>query len=54
MTPPKDDDRYRIGPGDLLEVRVFNRPTLSREAVRVDARGMIRMPLIEEEICRLV
>jgi len=44
------DDRYRIGPGDLLEVRVFNRPTLSREAVRVDARGMIRMPLIEDEI----
>jgi polysaccharide biosynthesis/export protein len=46
----EEDDRYRIGPGDLLEVRVFNRPTLSREAVRVDARGMIRMPLIEDEI----
>lgn len=44
------DERYRIGPGDLLEVRVFNRPQLSRDAVRVDARGIIRMPLIEEEI----
>jgi polysaccharide biosynthesis/export protein len=44
------DERYRIGPGDLLEVRVFNRPQLSRDAVRVDARGLIRMPLIEEEI----
>jgi polysaccharide export outer membrane protein len=31
-------------------VRVFNRPQLSLEATRVDARGMIRMPLIETEI----
>jgi polysaccharide biosynthesis/export protein len=46
----QEDERYRIGPGDLLEVRVFNRPTLSRDAVRVDALGMIRMPLIEEDI----
>jgi len=44
------DERYRIGPGDVIEVRVFNRPQLSREAVRVDGRGMIRMPLIEDEI----
>ncbi len=50
LSPIQEDDRYRIGPGDLLEVRVFNRPTLSRDSVRVDARGMIRMPLIEEEI----
>ena len=51
LTPPaSQDDRYRIGPGDLLEVRVFNRPQLSRDAVRVDASGMIRMPLIDNEI----
>lgn len=43
-------DRYRIGPGDILDIRVFNRPQLSREAIRVDARGMIRVPLIEDEI----
>jgi len=43
-------DRYRIGPGDILDIRVFNRPQLSREAIRVDGRGMIRVPLIEEEI----
>lgn len=43
-------DRYRIGPGDILDIRVFNRPQLSREAVRVDARGMIRVPLIQDEI----
>ena len=50
QTSTPADERYRIGPGDLLEVRVFNRPQLSRDAVRVDARGMIRMPLIEDEI----
>ena len=44
------DDRYRIGVGDVLEVRVFNRPQLSREAVRVEGDGMIRMPLIETQI----
>jgi len=50
-TPPvSEDGRYRIGPGDLLEVKVFNRPQLSLEAVRVDARGMIRMPLLETDI----
>jgi polysaccharide export outer membrane protein len=43
-------DRYRIGPGDILDIRVFNRPQLSREAIRVDGRGMIRMPLIEDDI----
>jgi polysaccharide export outer membrane protein len=43
-------DLYRIGPGDVLEVRVFNRPQLSRDAVRVDNRGMIRMPVIDSDI----
>lgn len=44
------DDRYRIGPGDVLDIRVYNRPQLSREAVRVEGNGMIRMPLIETDI----
>jgi len=44
------DRRYRIGPGDVLDIRVFNRPQLSRDAVRVDNQGMIRMPLIEDDI----
>ena len=44
------DDRYRIGPGDILDIRIFNRPNLSRDAVRVEGNGMIRMPLIETEI----
>ena len=44
------DDRYRIGPADVLNIRIYNRPQLSREAVRVEGNGMIRMPLIETEI----
>ncbi|HYE64989.1 MAG TPA: polysaccharide biosynthesis/export family protein [Pyrinomonadaceae bacterium] len=44
------DDRYRIGPGDVLEIRVVKSPELSRDAVRVDQRGMIRIPMIADEI----
>lgn len=47
---PDADDRYRIGPGDVLDIRILNRPQLSREAVRVEGNGMIRMPLIDTEI----
>jgi polysaccharide export outer membrane protein len=43
------DERYRIGPGDVLDIRVFNRPQLSREA-RVDSNGVIQMPLLEGDI----
>jgi polysaccharide biosynthesis/export protein len=43
-------DRYRIGPGDVLDIRILNKPNLSRDAVRVEGNGMIRMPLIETEI----
>ncbi|HEV7747329.1 MAG TPA: polysaccharide biosynthesis/export family protein [Pyrinomonadaceae bacterium] len=45
-----DEDRYRIGPGDVLDIRILNRPNLSREAVRVEGNGVIRMPLIDDEI----
>ena len=44
------DERYRIGPGDVLDIRIFNRPNLSRDAVRVEGSGMIRMPLVNGEI----
>ena len=44
------DERYRIGPGDVLDIRILNRPNLSRDAVRVEGNGMIRMPLIDTEI----
>jgi len=45
-----EDNRYRIGPGDVLDIRILNRPNLSRDAVRVEGSGMIRMPLIDTEI----
>lgn len=46
----RSSEHYRIGPGDVLDVRVFNKPQFSRDGVRVDGRGMIRMPFIEGEI----
>jgi polysaccharide biosynthesis/export protein len=49
VTAPTEE-RYRIGVGDVLEIRVYNRPQLSREAVRVEGNGMIRMPLIDGDI----
>lgn len=55
-TPPQvalmtaNEDRYRIGPGDVLDIRILNRPNLSRDAVRVEGNGVIRMPLIDSEI----
>jgi polysaccharide biosynthesis/export protein len=45
-----DDNRYRIGPGDVLEIRVLKAPELSLEAIRVDQRGMIRLPMVEGEV----
>jgi len=44
------DTRYRIGAGDVLEVRVLRAPELSRDAVRVDQRGMIRMPMWSSDV----
>jgi polysaccharide biosynthesis/export protein len=48
--PTVADSRYRIGPGDVLEVRVARAPELSREAVRVDQGGNIRMPMLDVDI----
>ena len=45
-----DDDRYRLGAGDIIDVRVYNRPNLTRENVRIEGNGMFRMPLIDTEI----
>jgi polysaccharide biosynthesis/export protein len=47
---PAPDTRYRIGPGDVLEVRVSRAPELSRDGVRVDQRGMIRMPMWDDDV----
>lgn len=45
-----DDTRYRIGPGDVLAIIIRKAPELSMEAVRVDQRGMIRIPMIDEAV----
>ena len=49
-TQPESDGLYRIGPGDVLDIRIYTRPQLSRDAVRVEGSGMIRMPLLDTEI----
>ena len=49
-SPVTEDTRYRIGAGDLLDIRVFNRPQLSRDNVRVEGNGLVRMPMIDEDI----
>jgi polysaccharide export outer membrane protein len=46
----QSDQTYRLGSGDVLEIRVFNRPQLTRDAVRIDEKGSIRMPLIADPI----
>lgn len=50
IRPLADDMRYRIGPGDVLGILVRKSPELSLEAVRVDQRGMIHIPMIEGEV----
>ena len=45
-----EDTRYRIGPGDVLTIIVRKAPELSLEAVRVDQRGMIRIPMISADV----
>jgi polysaccharide export outer membrane protein len=39
-------DQYRIGPGDELNVRVFQVEDLSFDKINVDASGDLQMPLI--------
>lgn len=40
------DNRYRIGPGDLIAITTLGYPELSAEA-RVDTKGMVLLPMIE-------
>jgi len=48
---------YVLGIGDVLDIRVFGRPQLSRDAVRIESSGAVRMPLLDGDIqatCRTV
>ncbi|MBS1808070.1 MAG: polysaccharide biosynthesis/export family protein [Acidobacteria bacterium] len=42
-----NENSYRIGIGDLLDVRVLNHPEMSRKT-RVEGTGIIRMPYVGE------
>jgi len=50
ISDASSDVRYRIGPGDVLSINVRKSPELSVDAVRVDQRGMIRIPMIEGDV----
>jgi polysaccharide biosynthesis/export protein len=43
---PNEDSSYRVGPGDVLEVRVFGRPELTRQQ-RIGNQGTIRLPFLQ-------
>ena len=47
-TPSMADRQYRIGPGDVLDVRVFNRPQLSHDSMPVTNDGLILLPFVGE------
>jgi polysaccharide biosynthesis/export protein len=41
---------YRIGPGDVLEIRVLGEDQMSTPAVRVSNEGFIRAPFVDEDL----
>lgn len=49
IAPPADagakPQAYRIGPGDLISVQVFQEPDLSNDKLQVDDVGRIQLPL---------
>ena len=49
-SPKVEDGRYRIGVGDVLDVKILNKPQFNRDGVRVNPSGMIRMPLIKDDV----
>ena len=46
VTPSGGDGDLPVGPGDLIEVSVFEVEELSKLKLRIPARGMISLPLI--------
>jgi polysaccharide export outer membrane protein len=48
--PAVNDELYRIGPGDTLDISVSKQEDYSRAGVRVDNKGMIQIPRDDEEL----
>jgi polysaccharide biosynthesis/export protein len=44
------DEQIHIGPGDLLDIEIFNTPELSAPKVRVDQFGKIALPILDGPI----
>ena len=43
-------DNYRIGTGDILEIRVLGQEEMSSSATRVSGDGFIQVPFVDEPI----
>ncbi|MBV6632341.1 MAG: sugar transferase [Alphaproteobacteria bacterium] len=41
------DPAYRVGPGDILSINVFDEPGLNQLLLRVDDRGQVQIPVLE-------
>ncbi|MEM6902984.1 MAG: sugar transferase [Pseudomonadota bacterium] len=41
------DPAYRVGPGDILSINIFDEPGLNELVLRVDERGKIQIPVLE-------
>jgi polysaccharide export outer membrane protein len=41
---------YILGPGDRLDIRIYGRPQLDRDGVRIEGDGSIRIPLLDEPV----
>ena len=46
LPPPQLDGELPIGPGDLIEISVFEVEELSKIKVRIPMRGSITLPLL--------
>jgi polysaccharide export outer membrane protein len=48
--PSRGRENYRIGPYDVLELRVLGEPEMSATALKVSADGYIQVPFVDEDI----
>ncbi len=48
--PVRARENYRIGPYDVLELRVLGEPDMSATSLKVSADGYIQVPFVDEDI----